>query len=100
MFDGWMILQKRENEKTRNKNRTEKVLEGKKLDKAGEVFIVANSKEEAQNIYDLNDNGSRHTIRERESVLKNSNQTIEDAQLPDVQRQLVMQSNQQFKNRK
>jgi hypothetical protein len=100
MFDGWMIVQKRENEKIRNKNRTEKVLEGKKLDKAGEVFIVANSKEEAQNIYDLNDNNSRHIIKERENVLKASSATIDVAQLPDVQRELIIQTNQQFKNRK
>jgi hypothetical protein len=100
MFDGWMILQKRENEKNRNKNRTEKMLEGKKLDKAGEVFIVASSKEEAQNIYNLNDHSSRHIIRERENVLHNSSETIQDGDLPDVKRQLVMQSNQQFKNRK
>jgi hypothetical protein len=100
MFDGWMILQRRENEKNRNKNRTEKMLEGKKLDKAGEIFIVANSKEEAKNIYDLNDHNSRHIIKERESLFKHSNATIEDSQLPDVQRELVVQTNQQYKNRK
>lgn len=100
MFDGWMIMQKRENEKTRNKNRTEKVLEGKKLDKAGEVFIVANSQEEAQNIYSLNDNNSRHIIKERETIIRNTSETIDVSQLPDVQRELTVQNNQQFKNRK
>jgi hypothetical protein len=100
MFDGWMIHQKRENEKNKNKNRTEKMLEGKKLDKAGEIFIVANSQEEAQNIYDLNDHTSRHIIRERENIIKNSSGVIEENNLPDVQRNLVIQSNQQFKTRK
>ena len=100
MFDGWMITQKRENEKNRNKNRTEKLLEGKKLDKAGEIFIVANSKEEAQNIYGLNDHTSRHIIKERESLLKSTSQIIDDANLPDVKRELVVQANQQFKSRK
>ena len=100
MFDGWMITQKRENEKNRNKNRTEKLLEGKKLDKAGEIFIVANSKEEAQNIYGLNDHTSRHIIKERETILHTTNATIDDGNLPDVKRGLVVQSNQQFKNRK
>jgi hypothetical protein len=100
MFDGWMILQKRENEKLRNKNRTEKMLEGKNLNKAGEVFVMANSQEEAQNIYDLNDHNSRHIIRERESIIKNTSETIDVVQLPDVQRELTVQTNQQFKNRK
>lgn len=100
MFDGWMIIQKRENEKNKNKNRTEKMLEGKKLDKAGEVFIVANSKEEVQNIYNLNDHSSRHIIKEREAVLKNTSNTVDAAELPDIQRELTIQANQQFKNRK
>lgn len=100
MFDGWMIIQKRENEKNRNKSRTEKILEGKKLDKAGEVYIVASSKEEAKNIYDLNDNNSRHIIREREAFIRNSTNEVEVSALPDIQRELTIQNNQQFKNRK
>lgn len=100
MFDGWMIHQRRENEKTRNKNRTEKMLEGKKLNKAGEVFIMANSQEEAQNIYDLNDNNSRHIIRERNMVIKSQNESISDIQLPDNQRTMTQQSHELFKQRK
>lgn len=97
MFDGWMIVQRKENEKIRNKNRTEKLLEGKKLDKAGEIFVMARSKEEANNIFDLNDPNSRNIIKERQSVLK-SGKEINETELPDVKRNLVMQSNQQFKN--
>lgn len=98
MFDGWMITQKRENEKNRNKNRTEKMLEGKKLNKAGEVFLVANSQEEAQNIYNLNDANSRNIIRERNNIIKDGSNIVEDTQLPDVQRNLVAQINENFKN--
>lgn len=98
MFDGWMIHQRRENEKSRNKNRTEKMLEGKNLGKAGEIFVAVNSQEEAQQIYDLNDMGSRQIIKERQLVVNNSNKQITDAELPDVQRNLTIQSNQQFKN--
>lgn len=100
MFDGWMIHQKRENEQLRNKNRTEKMLEGKNLDKAGEIFIMANSQEEAQNIYNLNDNTSRHIIRERSSIIQSAKGDVNDQSLPDVQRILLNQANEQFKNRK
>lgn len=100
MFDGWMIHQKRENEKIKNKNRTEKMLEGKNLSKAGEVFIMANSQEEAQNIYDLNDGTSRHIIKERNSMIQSSKDLIQDSNLPDVQRSLLVQANEQFKNKK
>lgn len=99
IFDGWMINQKRENEKTKNKNRTEKMLEGKNLNKAGEIFVMANSQEEAQNIYDLNDNTSRHIIKERESIIKRSPETVGADKLPDAQRQLTIQANEQFKRK-
>lgn len=98
MFDGWMIQQRRENEKSRNKNRTEKMLEGKNLGKAGEIFVAVNSQEEAQQIYDLNDMGSRQIIKERQLVVNNSSGQINESELPDVQRNLTIQSNQQFKN--
>jgi hypothetical protein len=98
IFDGWMINQRRENEKLRNKNRMEKTLEGKKLGKAGEVFVMANSQEEATNIYGLNDGASKHIIRERNALIRNINGDIQDQNLPDVQRQLLVQNNEQFKN--
>ena len=98
MFDGWMIKQRRENEKNKNKNRTEKMLEGRKLDKAGEVFIMANSQEEVEQIYSLNDNNSRHIIKERNKVILQSPEQINDSALPDVQRNIILQTNQQFKD--
>jgi len=96
MFDGWMIIQKRENEKNRKNNRNNKMLEDKKIGNAKEVFLVANSKEEAQNIYDLNDVQSRHIIKERNQAIFSSDKSVSDTQLPDVQRDLIMQNNQKF----
>lgn len=98
MFDGWMISQRRENEKEKNKKRTEKAL-GDKLNKSGEVFLVANSIEEAKNIYDLNDSSSRFTIKERENIIFNTQKEINTDQLPDVQRELMMEQNRLFKER-
>jgi hypothetical protein len=97
MFDGWMIYQRRENDKAKDKNRANKLLEGKNLDKAQEVFLMAKTNEEAQNIYNLNDNQSRNIIKEREKMISNL-RSVEHSKLPDVQRDLVVQSNQQFMN--
>lgn len=92
LFDGWMILQRRENEKQKNKNRTSKLLEGKNLKNANEVFLVAGSQDEAQNIYDLNDPMSRNIIKERSNLVNNNKDAqIPEQNLPDVQRQLMMQ---------
>lgn len=94
-FDGWMILQKRENEDLKNKNRAEKLLKGKNLDKANEVFLVANSNKEANNIYGLNDSFTKNIIKERNSAI-NTNKLLKEADLPDVQRNLLAQNNKQF----
>ena len=96
MFDGWMIMQRRENEKNRSKQRTEKMLEGKKLNRAQEVYLVASSQEEVKNIYGLNDNQSRSIINEREKIIEKTGQGIDHSHLPDIQRDLTLQTNQQY----
>jgi len=98
-FDGWMIYQKRENEKAKNKSRAEKML-GDKLNKAGEVFLMASNKDEAQNIYSLNDQSAMNTIKERASVISSSSTDVNDASLPDVKRNLQVQRNQLMMKRK
>lgn len=95
MFDGWMIDQRRESEKARSKNRTEKMLEGKGLDKANEVYVMASSSEEAKSIYALNDNTGMNIIKERSQVISGGKE-IKESDLPDIQRDLRIQQNQQF----
>jgi len=92
MFEGWMILQRRETEKNRNKNRAEKSL-GDKHKNAGEVFIMADSKEESNQIYDLNDAVHRNIIAERQKVIKSQDKFIQETDLPDVRRDIIIQSN-------
>lgn len=98
-FDGWMLLQKRENEKIRSKKRTENMLGGK-LNKAGEVFLMAQNKEEANSIYNLNDQASLSTIKERNNVIANSDSDIPESKLPDVQRNIQVQRNKIMMKRK
>lgn len=100
MFDGWMLVQRKENEENKKKRRSEKLLEGKNLGNAKEVFLVASSKEEAENIYNLNDGGSRNTIKERQALINRAGKDIKEADLPDVQRDLVMQQTQMMKQNK
>jgi hypothetical protein len=97
IFDGWMITQRRENEKIKNKNRAEKMLEGKKLNNAGEVFVIANSQEEANSIYGLNNASSMHIIKERNTFINNNPEfVIEETSLPDVKRNMQIINNQQL----
>jgi hypothetical protein len=94
-----MLIQRKESEKNKKKSRAEKLLEGKNLGNAQEVFLMANSKEEAENIYTLNENSSRHIINERNAIILNSNKNIDATQLPDAQRALLIESNKQFMQR-
>lgn len=95
MLDGWLIIQRSENEKNREKNRTEKMLKEKNLGNAKEVFLVANSNEEAQAIYGLNDANNRQIIKERNTLINNKG-SLKETDLPDVQRDLSIKMNQQF----
>ena len=93
MFDGWLIYQRKEMEKSRNKNRNDKLLENKKLGNAQEVFVMANNKEEATTIYDLNDDTHKHIIQERDKYIQKNN-TVKDSELPDVKRDIQIQVNE------
>jgi hypothetical protein len=57
---------------------------------------MANSKEEAQNIYNLNDPQSLGILKERNQTILKSDKELSEAQLPDVQRNLVVESNKRF----
>lgn len=100
MFDGWLIYQRRESDRNKEKNRTEKMLKDKKLGNAKEIFLVANSKEEAEAIYNLNNNSSRNVINERNKVILNSKDHVKESDLPDVQRELSIKMNQQTMQKK
>lgn len=95
-FDGWMISERRKSEKTRIENRLEKNLP-KSHKNSGEVFIMAGSQKEAEQIYELNDSQTRGIIKERNKVI-NSTKKIDDTNLPDVRRNITIQNNELTKN--
>jgi hypothetical protein len=98
MFDGWLILQRTEIEKSKNKTRNEKFLDNKKIGNAQEVFLMANTKEEAAAIYDLNDDTHKHIIKERTQFI-DKYQEVKESELPDIKRDLQSTINEQFKNK-
>lgn len=97
MFDGWMIKQKRDNDKQKEEAKSKQVLEGKKLNNARELFVKARSQEEANAIYKLNSPQSKDIIRQRNHlVTSNGGKEISEQNLPDVKQDLIMRGNQQF----
>ena len=60
---------------------------------------MASSKDEAKSIYDLNDNTGMNIIKERtQSIIGKTEVKVSD--LPDIQRDLQAQQNQQLVDRK
>jgi len=98
MLDGWFIKQKRDREKNKKEKMTDKMF-GKHQGKGGnqELFLVANNRNEAQNIYNMNDDQSKSIVKSREQQIKSKGH-IDHSELSDVQLGLKIQANQELRN--
>lgn len=80
MLDGWMLFQK-------EKNRKEKAQSSQTVSSvhknAQEVFIMANSKEDLENISDLNDDYNKMIIKSRVEAIKKKG-SVSHFDMPDV----------------
>lgn len=91
MLDGWMILQRKNAEKTKK----QKSLGNDKISNAGEVFVVTDNVEDIENIVDLNTDENKAILMEKLRYINSQKESqIEDFNLPDVQRDLLNQSRQ------
>jgi tRNA uridine 5-carbamoylmethylation protein Kti12 len=91
-LEGWMILQKKKNEAAKKQNAFNNSSTSENMKKAGEIFMLANSKEDAESILDMNTQESRSILQEKLSYI-NKVGTINDGELPDVQRTIQQQIN-------
>ena len=92
MIDGWLILQRREREKKQGKVQVEDFISNDKIKNSGEVFIVAQTKEDAKKIDSLNDDQAKTTRKQRLKYL-NEKGHVDESQMPDTKMQLQMQAN-------
>jgi len=92
MFDGWMILQSRKNEKQKHGKYAEEITNNKKIKSASEVFVVANNNDHAENIYNLNSDYGKHIIKNRFAAIEHHG-SLSQNELPDEALNLQMQHN-------
>lgn len=97
MLDGWMILQKRKSDQSKNQNKIDTL--NPKLKNAQEVFIMTNDKESYEEVMSLNSEESKHRLKEKVNYL-NQHGAVSDSSLPDVRREIRNQANQMAKRRK
>lgn len=95
MFDGWMIDQRRQRERETKSQQAEII--GNWKDSAQEVFITAPTREDADQVFELNDLQGRMALRERQRSIRVAG-VLEDSKLPDKQRELHTQAVEQYKN--
>ena len=96
MFDGWMIDQRRKRE-TDQKQKTADVVNNIP-DKAQEVFLFAPTREDADKVYNLNDQTTRMKIQSRQKMIEKVGE-VDAHQLPDTQMELRNQQMEEYKNK-
>jgi hypothetical protein len=94
-LDGWMISERKKRKEEKAKSEAEQMIGNSKISGAGEVFVMADSIEEREKIMSLNSAESKNIIAERNARLEQEGSLV-DAQLPDVQRDLLVQQNEAF----
>jgi hypothetical protein len=83
-LDGWMLVQKRKNEAAKKQNAFDSS-SAANMRKAGEVFMVAQSKDDVESITEMNTPESKAILNEKLNYI-NQVGTVNDGELPDVQR--------------
>lgn len=92
MIDGWLIIQRREREEKQGKVQVENYISNDKIRNSGEVFIIAQTKEDAKKIDSLNDDQSKIVKKQRLKYL-NEKGHVDESQMPDTKLGLQMQAN-------
>ena len=91
-LDGFLIKDRRKREADQNKARVEDAISNPKIKSAQEVFIVAETPEDAKKINDLNDDSVKAVKRRRDALIDKQGK-VKEADLPDVKKRLQLEIN-------
>ena len=94
-LDGWMIKQRRENEKNKKQKEVDSLIGNSKIANSQEVFVMARDQEAASEIYNLNNPLARKTIRERNQQIQDAGGDINFKELSDIKQDIQIQSHKQ-----
>ena len=91
MIDGWVAIQRRQREKEKAVNDTEKKIGGDKIRKSGEIFIVARDEKHANDIESLNSPQSAALKQARINQLAKRGE-MKDSDFNDVKTKIAMEA--------
>ncbi len=98
MLDGWLILNRRKSERDRKQKEVDELMDKKGVSQqggGGELFVMANSREEAKKIQELNDLNTKMKLKTRDKALEMHGK-LEEKDLPDVKLDLRQQAMRQM----
>lgn len=93
LFDGWLILQRRNRERESSEKSIEDSITDPRIKNSQEIFKVVKSKDEAKRVQALNSAGAQATLDKRNRTIERHGQVI-DSDLPDVKQRYRMELNQ------
>ena len=92
LIDGWMIVQRKERQKSQTKLQVEDLISNDKIKNSGEVFVIGQSKSDRERIDSLNDDNAKNIKRQRLKMIQQKG-FLNEADMPDTKLDLQMQSN-------
>jgi hypothetical protein len=96
MLDGWLLIQKRQRDTDKKKHELESSL-GKKIGNADDIFLIAETPEDAVKIDLLNDERAKRVKRQRFGEIQEKG-SVAEQQLSDVKLKQNMQFRQAYVN--
>lgn len=93
-LDGWFIDQRRKNEKAKKQQEAEALTSNKRIANAGEVFVVASTQEEIENIESYNSVQMHNVKKNRVQQIFAEGEIKSDLQFQDKRLETQLQNNQ------
>lgn len=98
MLDGWILIQKEKRDSEKNKKIGEEFTQNEKIANAQEIYLVAETLEDAKKIDDMNDPRQKAIKRSRLKHVKEKGQ-VKHQEFKDVQQMRKMQLTEQYNNK-
>ena len=89
------MFQKRKEERDKKQSEIDGMITNEKIRNSDEIYVVAQNREDASEIYNINDPTARNIIRERDEKITGK-EGMKFTELNDVQRQLQIERNKKF----
>lgn len=90
MLDGWLLIQRKKSEAARAKSIAEGKITNEKIKNSEEVYLMADTMEDAKKIFDMNDSYSESIRKARFNYL-NKKGEVKEQDMPDTKQKLRME---------